>query len=140
MKLIGLNHNSRTDAIVNDVLQSCPFIEDNTSLRTSLQESIDELKNREYDGHGNAVTSCRAPDGSYLPRYPDIFDEVDHPTSSKIAQERADEVDVIRLNEYVEMLYEDIPKKIEGLRLISLLTKSPRYILAVVEHGVQFMS
>lgn len=124
---------------MNDILQSCPFIDDNASLRTSLKEAVQELKNRNYDENGLVITSRRASDGSYLPRYLDVFDEVDRPplSSRPSARSEADEeADIMKLNQYVEMLYEDIPKKTEGLRLISILTKSNRYLVAVAEHGI----
>lgn len=124
---------------MNDILQSCPFIDDNASLRTSLKEIVQEIKNRNYDENGLVITSRRASDGSYLPRYLDVFDEVDRPLLSSRPSARSpedEEADIMKLNQYVEMLYEDIPKKTEGLRLISFLTKSNRYLVAVAEHGI----
>lgn len=136
MKLLSLSRSSRTEVIVNDILQSCPFIED--SQRASLKEAVEELQGRTYGANGLAVTSRRASDGSYLPRYLDVFDEVDNPQLSARPSSRWNEVeeaDIMKLNQYVEMLYEEIPKKVEALRLISLLTKSNRYLVTIAEHG-----
>jgi len=137
VKLPSLSQSSRIDAIVNDVIQSCPFIE--TSLRSSLKSAIGELANREYDRDGLAIIPRTASDGSYLPRYLEVFDEVEiessHGSSVVALSGGVDEVDIQNLNYYVEMLYENAQSKTEGLRHISRLTKSSRFLLEVINHG-----
>ncbi|CAL8148381.1 unnamed protein product [Orchesella dallaii] len=136
VKLLSLNQSSRIDAIVNDVIQSCPFIEGN--LRSTLKTTVDEVVNREYDRNGFAIISRIAPDGSYLPRYLEVLDEVENESSrpsSRALQDDVVEADIQNLNHYVEMLYENSQSKTEGLRLISILTKSSRFLVEVIEHA-----
>ncbi|ODM89024.1 Kinesin-associated protein 3 [Orchesella cincta] len=136
VKLLSLSQSSRIDVIVNDILQSCPFVEGN--LRSNLKLAVDEIVNRDYDRNGFAIIPRTAPDGSYLPRYLEVLDEVENESSrpsSRALQDDVEEADIQNLNHYVEMLYENAQNKTEGLRLISLLTKSNRFLVEITEHA-----
>ncbi|XP_035706320.1 uncharacterized protein LOC118435108 [Folsomia candida] len=103
----GINH---TEKIAKEVLAMCPFIDN--SMIHGLVEVIEELKSREYDQNGIVVKNETASDGSYLPRFPEIFQNLSD--ENMLYESNDEEPDFGKLNHYIHLLYEDMAHKIEG--------------------------
>jgi len=130
--LIGLNEDSNCDRVSNEVLSACPFVDE--SLKPLLMEAIEELKNKEYDPSGVAISPQTASDGTFLPRYPEVFENLDEEVEHIDLEDEPD-VDISRLGHYVELLYNSVPDKIEGTKCISWLAKSSNYLAVIADHG-----
>ncbi|XP_021961702.1 kinesin-associated protein 3 [Folsomia candida] len=130
--LLGLsNAINNSDKIAKEILAMCPFIDN--SMIHNLVEVVEELKLREYDQNGMVVKKETASDGSYLPRFPEIFDSLD---DENVLDESSndEEPDFGKLDHYVDLLYEDIPHKIEGLNCLAKLSKCNSYLKEISRH------
>jgi hypothetical protein len=103
-------------------------------MREKLVETLTEITERDYDHYGMVIHKQMAADGSFLPRYPEIFDDNAIAESNFVIDDEEPEYD--KLDEYVELLYEDVSQKIEGSCMIGKLTKCSAYLFDIVRHGI----
>ena len=125
IRLKDLNENTDISGLAREVVQKCKLIA--PSKIPEVEQLLFYLQKR---GNLETSNSFHPSDGKSLAVKTDFSD-----IGSEI-QERAS---INRLDEYIEMLYEDIPEKVRGTALVLQLSRNPDNLEELIQNG-RFLS
>lgn len=118
------NLNSKTDPAVlaREVVEKCDLI--HKSQLSDVEQIIYYLKNRKDDSN-QMTTSLKSASIRLTEK---------HQTSSE-----TDKASIRNIEEYIELLYEELPERIKGSALILQLARNPDNLEELEKNGKYFL-
>lgn len=129
IRLKSLNAKTDPAALAREVVDKCDLI--HKSQLSDIEQIIYYLKNRKnVETPATAGASGTGPTAGTTAGQRAVSR-----TSGKVSPHEAEKASIRSIDEYIELLYEDLPEKIKGSRLILQLARDPDNLGELEKNG-----
>lgn len=126
IRLKSLNAKTDPAVLAREVVDKCDLI--HKSQLSDIEQIIYYLKNRKNVETPSTASSTASGGTSAGQRAVSR-------TSGKVSPHEAEKASIRNIDEYIELLYEDLPEKIKGSRLILQLARDPDNLGELEKNG-----